>query len=149
MRVWLYNLLKGDVTGTTSLQGIMESKLAVGETLEDRVSQGETMSDRLTKKPYIFYTIGNATNDQLGEGTITYNQFFQIYIHDEPGDYQLIDKLLKRTVHILDNAHGVHEEYDIMHVQHLESSRDLDDVTLGTVMRYIRFVAKVKERIDG
>jgi hypothetical protein len=149
MRVWLYNQLKNDVDGPLSLGGIIQPKLKVGEVLEDRVSQSETMSDRLSLKPYLFYTIGNATDDQLSENTLTYNQFFQIYVHDTPGDYQLIDRLVVRTKALLQGAHGLHGAYDIMNVRHLETSRDLDDVTLGTIMRYIRFVAKVKEKIDG
>lgn len=148
MRLWLYAQLKSD-PGTGGLEEILGPSLKPGETLEDRVSQGETLSDRLTTVPYIFYTIGNATDERLSETSIVYTQFFQIYVHDVPSDYQRIDQIIKRIIKKLHGAKGNTPGYDILNVKYLETSRDLDDVTLGTIMRYIRFQATVKEYTDG
>lgn len=148
MRLWLYGQLSTD-PGAGGLEELIQPTLASGETLADRVSQGETLSDRLTTLPYLFYTMGNATDERLSETSIVYTQFFQIYVHDKPSDYQLIDKLIKRLIKKLQGANGQTPGYDIMNVKYLETSRDLDDVTLGTIMRYIRFSATVKEYTDG
>jgi hypothetical protein len=113
------------------------------------VTQGETLQDRLTTHPYIFYTIGNRTNDRLSELSVVYTQFFQIYVHDKPGDYTWIDEACRLIIRDLHGAGGQQDAYDIMDVQFLELSRDLDDTTLGTILRYIRFSATVKEYTDG
>ena len=147
MRVWLYGQLKAD-PGLGNLEDIIAPFLSPGEILENRVTQGESLSDRLGGKPFIFYTIGNATDERLSETSIAYTQFFQIYVHDVPADYQTIDKIVKRIIKKLHGSSGQATGYDILNVRYLETSRDLDDVTLGTIMRYIRFQATVKEYTD-
>ena len=141
MRTWLFNR----ISTHTPLKTIIDTARSSNITLADQVSQGEVLSDRLFPKPYIFYNIGNRTNQNMAEDTLVYNQFFQIYIHDQPGDYTLIDALVKELINLLNEAVGEEGTYQIVRVRFLEVSGDLDDDTLGTILRYVRFVAVIKE----
>lgn len=130
MRTWLNNTLKNDTQLTTMLTG--------------GVHQGESMTSANVVKPFLVYTIGNATDEQLSEEPEgPERQFFQIYIHDEGADYQQIDDIIARVKTLLRNARD--PESGIITVIYLETSRDLDDGTMGTILRYIRFVA-IKEK---
>ena len=141
MRTWLYD----KISTHTPLKTIIDAANSSNITLSDHVSQGEVLSDRLFPKPYIYYNIGNRTNQNMGEDVLVYNQFFQVFIHDVPGDYTLIDDLVKELIKLLHQSTGEEGKYQIIRVQFLEASADLDDDTLGTIMRYVRFVAVVKE----
>lgn len=113
---------------------------SIAAMVSDRIFQGESATTNLIEKPFIFYTIGNATDEQLSEeGDRPYRQFFQIYIHDAPADYTKIDSVVKLVKDRLQNARST--EYNVMTVNHLETSRDLDDDTMGTIFRYCRFQA--------
>lgn len=106
--------------------------------------QGESMDSANVEKPFLVYTIGNATDEQLSEEPEgPERQFFQIYIHDEGADYELIDQIVARVKTLLRNAGD--KDSGILTTIYLETSRDLDDETMGTILRYIRFVS-IKEK---
>lgn len=129
MRTWLYQKLVNDPT----LEGIFGA----------RMYQGESMTTSVIEKPFLVYTIGNATNELLSEDDDQpQRQFFQIYIHDEPADYTRIDDAIDAVKKLLVNST---DNGDVINVLYLETSRDLDDETMGTIMRYIRFQA-IKRR---
>ena len=130
MRTWLHQTLKND--------------LPLIELFGDRFFQGESMRSSVVVKPFLVYTIGNATDVLLSEEPDTpERQFFQIYIHDEGADYTRIDEGVKRVKKLL--RHQQNAEAGIIDIIYLETSRDLDDVTMNTILRYIRFQA-IKER---
>lgn len=108
------------------------------------VHQGESVLASTIPKPFLVYTVGNATNENLSEEDSTpERQFFQVYVHDKPADYTRIDQIVIAVKAKLKNVQSA--EYGIITIRYLETSRDLDDNTLGTIMRYIRFQA-IKER---
>ena len=130
MRTWLYQTLSNDFT----LQA----------DLDNRFYQGESMDSSTVEKPFLVYTIGNATDEELSEEPEgPERQFFQIYIHDEGADYTRIDRIVARVKTLLRNQSD--KASGIINVIYLETSRDLDDSTMNTILRYIRFVA-IKEK---
>lgn len=130
MRTWLYETLSND-PGLIHLFG-------------DRFFQGESMLTSVVVKPFLVYTIGNATDVLLSEEMDTpERQFFQVYIHDEGGDYTRIDNGVRLVKNLL--RHQQNADAGVMDIIYLETSRDLDDQTMQTIMRYIRFQA-IKER---
>lgn len=141
MRELLYRKLATDPIIT---QVVAPWLLPLGvEAWENRVYQGEALKDRLVPKPYVFYTIGNSSDFLLSESLEgPTKQFFQIYIHDEPGDYDRIDRLVQAIKKSLNLTQD--KDAGVITIQHIETSRDLDDDTLGTIFRYLRFEA-IKE----
>jgi hypothetical protein len=129
MRTWLHQIL----LNTPALTDI----------IGDRVAQSEARTSSVGTKPYLFHTLGVKSNQRFSESQLIHRQFFQIYVHDEPGDYSRIDQICDILVTTLDQA--VDEAYGIIRVEHLETSTDLDDMTLGTILRYIRFAALIKK----
>lgn len=134
MRTWLYQTL----INAPTLQAVLEDS-----NLEDRVSQGESLDTRLITKPFLVYTIGNSTNEHLSDYSLANRQFFTIFVHDEPADYTKIDDVVKVVKNLLVGASDPASK--VMIVRHLETSRDLDDQTMGTILRYIRFQAIMEE----
>lgn len=114
--------------------------------IQGRVTQGEARSSSVGKKPYLFHTVGVRSNINFSEGEKIDRQFFQVYVHDEIGDFTQIDDICKIIVNALDQA--VDEAHGIIRVEHLLTSTDLDDMTLGTNMRYIRFAALIKDGVS-
>jgi len=130
MRVWLYSRL----TGSSALAAYVNG----------RIIQGESAEQANILEPFIVYTIGNATDEELSEEPEgPQRQFFQIYIHDRGGDYSRIDNIVAIIKTLLRNQSD--KASGIINVIYLETSRDLDDSTMGTILRYIRFVA-IKEK---
>lgn len=106
----------------------------------DRVFQGESMLVAEMAHPFLVYRIGNETNELFSEDTLRpHRVFFQVYIHDRGGDYMRIDDLVKLVIDAL--VGGPYPAYKILRVNYLETSRDLDDAEMGTILRYVRFQA--------
>jgi hypothetical protein len=79
-----------------------------------------------------------ADDEQLVDSDILPNRsFFQIWVHDDPADYDQIDQICHDVIRAIrgqgDPTSG------IMTTRYLETSQDLTDATLGTICRYIRF----------
>lgn len=107
-----------------------------------RVLQGESLTTAQVQKPYLVYRLGNDTDENLGgEGATDpqpHRTFFQVYVHDTPGDYDQIDAIITELKNAF-RAAGGSPANGILAVRYLEVSRDLDDQTLGTILRYVRF----------
>lgn len=126
MRQFVYERLTGD----SAIQAIVD----------DRVKQGESMDIAELRHPFLVYRIGNETNELFSEDDLKpHRVFFQVYIHDRGGDYMRIDDLVKLVINAL--VGGPYPEYKILRVNYLETSRDLDDAEMGTILRYVRFQA--------
>lgn len=111
---------------------------SVADKVGDRVFQQGSMLTGQNFKPFLIYTVGNNTDEGMSDPD-TYQpsrQFFQVYIHDDVGDYAQIDDL----VNIIRDAFLTASlPLNVSGIQYLETSRDLDDPTLQTIMRYMRF----------
>jgi hypothetical protein len=118
------------------------------EFVEGRIFPKKSMKSSVEDHPFLVYKLGNGTNAELAETEDITNQFFQIWVHDytdtEAGDYLRIDDIiaeLKRIFHLASSA-----EHGVISTLYLETSQDLDDETLGTIMKYVRFQSLVKGR---
>lgn len=134
LRTWLYGKLTNAAEGA-ELQGWIQS----------RVFAKKSMKSSIEDHPYLIYKLGNATNEDLSEVSTAHRQYFQIYVHDyadmENADYMRIDAVivaLKELLHLASSAAD-----NVIEVRYLETSQDLDDITLGTIFKYVRFVAVV------
>lgn len=111
--------------------------------ISGRVFAKKSMSSSVEQHPFLVYKLGNTSDEGLSESNDPSRQYFQIYIHDYRDDqvanYDLIDEILVILKAMLKDA--VVPEYDIIRILYLETSQDLDDDTLNTVFRYVRFQA--------
>lgn len=138
-RVWLYEGLTS--AGLASLLG----------GANPRVFAKKTMTSNQEDHPFAVYKLGFSANEDIAEvmpdGRDVYRQFVQIWVHDyhdtDTGDYMLIDeilKLIKQTFHGQSSAaHGV------ISCKYIETSQDLNDETLNTLVKYARLQLEVKE----
>lgn len=103
---------------------------------DTRVIQGGSMRTADVPKPYLVYHFGNDTAEDLSETDDSSRQFFQVYIHDEVGDYGQIDDIVKLVVQSF-RGKGC-PPAGIITTRVLETSQDLRDETLNTIFRYVR-----------
>lgn len=131
------------MTARTWLYGKLTSTPGVG----GRVFAKKTMTSSIEQHPYMVYKFGNNTNEELAETVDTSRQFVQVYIHDfadkEVGDYTKIDQIIKSLKANLVNQSSA--EDGVLTVIYLETSQDLNDDTLNTVMKYVRLQLVLKE----
>lgn len=102
------------------------------------MQQGAIISAQATK-PYLVHHFGNATDERMAdEDNFRPNrQFVQIYIHVPQGDYGAVDDLAVLVKTALLSKAGAPPE--LVAVQYLESSQDLQDDILQTYFRYLRY----------
>jgi hypothetical protein len=122
-RSWLYGLLVND----PQLRAIHRGE----------VFQASALTTANKAKPYLVYHIGNNTSEMLTDDHPASRIFFQVYIHDEPGDYDRIDALGDRVKALL-TGQGYPSAF-IYTTRFLERSQDLSDETLRTIFQYLRF----------
>lgn len=113
-----------------------------------RVFAKKSMTSAIEDTPYIVYKMGHNSDSQISESLNAGKQFIQIFVHDfsdgEVGDYLRIDEVLaaiKKKLQL-----GGSAEEGVIVCQFMETSQDLNDETLNTVMRYMRFWAAYKEK---
>lgn len=130
-RTWLYSQL---TTLTTDGVG-------------SRVFAKKSMSSAIEQHPFIVYKLGQNSPENLTEVGDPSRQFFQVFVHDfadtETGDYVRIDRVLKEIKDTLVNKSS--KEDGVITVRFLETSQDLDDLTLSTVMKYMRLQLILEE----
>jgi hypothetical protein len=143
MRAWLYLRLKNDAELNTLLDPDDDRDF------EDQAFSSPSMTENDGPRPFLVYLVGNATDVAMAEEDADLvRQFWTIYIHDEPSDYTRIDTLVERVKEIFKNANGQGVGNYIMTTFHLETSRDFDDQTLGTIFRYVRFQSILSKEIS-
>lgn len=100
--------------------------------------QGSILSAQVTK-PYVVHHFGNNTDEGMyDEDNFQPNrQFLQVYLHCDQGDYGPVDDLMPLVKAALLSHAG--RPTNLIHVQYLETSQDLQDDLLQTYFRYMRF----------
>lgn len=123
-RVWMHQTLANNA-GVQALVG-------------DRVIPAENFHRRPEIAPFIVDRLGNASPDNVLN--LAERQYFTIYCHDEssPGEYTRIDDIVSAVKKAFRDAGPAPEDH-ILEARYLETSPDLDDREMGTVLRYVRF----------
>lgn len=107
-----------------------------------RVWAKKSMTSSVEECPFIVYKLGYAANEDLSEVDTWERQFFQVWIHDYDdqkgvADYMRIDAIAKEVKATFKLAGSI--EDGVLMARYLETSQDLNDETLSTVFRYLRF----------
>lgn len=104
-----------------------------------RVWQQGAVLTAQTQKPYLVHHFGNNTDEGMyDEDSWQPNrQFLQVFIQGEQGDYGPVDDIIPLVKAALMSRAGRPDE--LIQVQYLETSQDLQDDLLQTYFRYIRF----------
>jgi len=118
-------------------QAAVASLLADGA---NSVYAKKAMTSSVEVHPYLVYKMGNDTSEEFSEEREVSRQFFQVWVHDyfdgNTADYDKIDTIITTLKNVFKNAGGVP---GVWTTRYLETSQDLDDDTLNTVFRYLRF----------
>lgn len=109
----------------------------------NRVFAKRSMKSSVEDHPFVVYKLGNNTSEALSETSTTARQYLQFWVHDyqdtQSADYGQIDEVLAAIKTLF---HGVGSPTDnVLMLQYLETSQDLNDETLGTVFKYARYFA--------
>jgi hypothetical protein len=108
---------------------------------EPRVFAKKSMTSSVEDCPYIVYKLGYSAAEDLSETIDADRQFMQIWVHDyhdgQTADYMRIDGVIRDVRAAFKLASS--PEDGVIAVRYLETSQDLNDETLNTVMRYVRF----------
>lgn len=138
MRTWLFDTL----TQHSPLQAKLGGTLA---TTMDRVNPRQSKLVIPANKPFLVYGLGNLTDENLAEALdhTAQRQFFQIWIHDNPGSYLVIDSFMPIIRKLL--VGKVHAASLVSNVLHLEDSAEFSNETYNTIFRYMRFQAILSE----
>lgn len=104
-----------------------------------RVWQQGAVLTAQESKPYLVHHFGNNTDEGMyDEDSFQPNrQFLQVFIHTNQGDYGPIDDIIPYVKQALLALAG--RPLDLIGVQYLETSQDLQDDALQTYFRYMRF----------
>lgn len=106
-----------------------------------RIFAKKTMTSSVENTPYIVYKLGNETPELQTEEFEASGQYFQIWVHDfsdrDVADYTRIDEVIAtlREIFWLKNS----KEEEVWITNWVETSQDLDDDTLKTIFKYVRF----------
>lgn len=139
-RTFIYRTLANN-PGVTSL---------VGGASNPRIFAKKSMTSSVEECPYIVYKLGNETSLDFAETHEMSNQFFQVWVHDfhdgDVADYEKIDEVISAVKSAFFLASSGSDM--VYSVKFLETSQDLNDDTLNTVFKYVRFIL-VKEEKHG
>ncbi len=141
VRTWVY----GRLTSYAPLIAL----IGVGS---PRVFAKKTMTSNKEDHPFIVYKLGYSANEDIAEnmpdGKVVARQFLQVWVHDYSdtvtGDYMRIDNVLKQIRAALHMGSSVAD--GVIHCKYIETSQDLNDETLNTVVKYARFQITVEEK---
>jgi hypothetical protein len=131
MRAWLHSVIETDPV-------LAEPEAAGGLGVEGEVFAGHSLLDTPDHKPFVVHQMGNNTSERMSDEYSPQRQFVTIYVHDEGRSYIRIDRIIARLKVILDNAPGSAAD-GVMTAHYLETSQDLEDDQMGTIVKFIRF----------
>lgn len=125
LRQWLYETLLND-SGVSALVGT-------------RIVLGSALTTNQLPRPYLVYRLGNETDWELAEVDVfPRTVYFQIYVQDDPADYDRIDAIIAAVKTAFRTVNGSPAN-KVIQSRWMETSRDLDDQTLNTIFRYMRY----------
>lgn len=129
-RTWAYNRVQNDAAVTAE----------VGDRVYQDTSLREDEATRQLTKPFIVYRVWGLRPEFRGDDSdVKRREVFQFFVHDEPGDYLRIDRILKALYDLFadtrDQSAGIISEW-------LEMSEDFRDDDMNTIMRYCRIQVK-------
>lgn len=141
VRTWLYGRLTSFAPLTDMIGGS-----------NPRVFAKKSMTSNREDHPFLVYKLGYSANENLAESMPddedVARQFVQVWVHDysdtQTGDYEQIDRVLKQVRAALFQGSSV--EDGVILCTYIETSQDLNDETLNTVVKYARFEIKTKEK---
>lgn len=127
-RQWVYTTLVEDMT--------------ISEAVSDRIFANQSMMTAQTERPFIVLKFGNDSDEQQFDDpdipVRPHRQFLEVWCHDARPSYTGIDNLVNAVKQAL-RTEQTSTDAHIMAVRYLETSADMDDKTMDTVLRYIRF----------
>lgn len=107
------------------------------ELVDDRFFQAVVVETAPAEKPFAMYTM--STEGVSGQYVLrAKDRNFQIWAHDEGGDYSRIDKILEAAREALLR---VDPELGFLEFRWISRSPDLADPALGTICRFDRWMA--------
>ena len=118
----------------------VQNSAAITADVADRVFQDTSLrEDEATRgitRPFIVYRVWGLRPEFRGDDSdVKRREVFQWFVHDEPGDYTRIDRILENLYTLFadtrDQDAGVISEW-------LEMSEDFRDDDMNTIMRYCR-----------
>lgn len=107
---------------------------------DDRIFQANSLYGPTTKKPFLVLRMGLSSVEQYVTGT--QSTYFQLWAHDDPGDYHQIDQILSEARAALLRASP---ETGFFEFRYFETSQDFMDDLLGTILRFSRFQAITRD----
>lgn len=131
---------------TTSRQWVfttLTQDTALGEMVTaDRIFASQAMMTAQVERPFIVLKFGNDSDEQIFDDPDIpqrpNRQFLEIWCHDSRPSYVQIDQLCDLVKQALRTDQTSADAY-IMAVKYLETSADMIDETMDTVLRYMRF----------
>lgn len=117
----------------------LSTDLNLTAAVNGRVMQQGSVITAQAQKPYLVHHFGNASDEGMADedNFQPKRQYLQVYIHVAQGDYGPIDDLEPLVREALASLAGRPPE--LIAVQYLETSQDLQDDLLQTYFRYLRF----------
>jgi len=112
----------------------------VTEFCDDRVFQVNSVFTPPAKRPFVVIRMAIALSDKRPIGSVFTN--FQLWAHDEPGDYAQIDQIhaaAKTALLSTSREQGFYE------FRWIETGQDMEDDNLATIMRLARYQAVTVE----
>jgi hypothetical protein len=103
---------------------------------DDRIFQVNSTFTPPNKKPFLVIRMGLDQVDKYPIGSHTQN--FQLWAHDEPGDYHQVDQILAEARAALLSAA---RETGFFEFRYLETGPDTEDDQLGTIVKFARYQA--------
>lgn len=121
----------------------------IGGADNPRIFAKKTMTSSVEGTPYIVYKLGNESTEDFSDDRDISRQFLQIWVHDytdgEVADYDRIDRIISIIRRVMRKLTSK-DDANVWQVRYLETSADLDDDTLKTVFRYLRFQVIKEEK---
>lgn len=103
----------------------------IDDDVDDRVYQYNSVPDPVMK-PYIVVKFGVESAEPGWRAGPTQRPI-QVWVHDDPGDFSRIDRVLQRTKTVLQSLPNKDE---FLELRFVDTSRDLDDTALGVITKY-------------
>jgi len=128
-RQWVFTTLSND-------SGV--SEIVPG----DRILSNQSGMTAQIDRPFIVLKFGNDSDEgQFDDPDIPqrpHRQFLEIWCHDSRPSYTQIDELVAAVRQALRTSQDAPDSY-IMAAKYLETSADMIDESMDTVLRYLRF----------